>query len=86
MYFFIPAQLVVYWYFGIIHLVEQLQLEFSAPEFLHLSSPLTAANMAVRELSIYSNEALVMRLSSCVVRSHRVGVEFKRNSQAFWLR
>ena len=83
MYFFIPAQLVLYWYFSIIHLVEQLQLEFSTPDFLRLSSPLIAANVAVRELSIYSNEALVMRLSSCIVRNHRVDVEVKGTHKHF---
>ena len=83
MYIFIPAQFVLYWYIGMIHLVEQLQLNFSTPDFLHLSSPLIAANMTVRELSIYTNEALLRRLSSCVFRSHRVGVEVKGTHKHF---
>ena len=83
MYCFIPTQLILYWYFGIIHLVEQLQLNFSTPDFLNFSSPLTAANMAVREFGIYTNEALVTRLSSCIVCSHRVDVEVKGTHKHF---
>ena len=83
MYCVIPTQLVLYWYFGIIHLVEQLQLKFSTPNFFNFSSALIAANIVVRELSIYANDALVTRLSSCVVCSHRVSVEVRRTHKHF---
>lgn len=75
MYCFIPIQLVLRWYIGLAHLVEQLQLNFGTPDFWHFSSLLEAANNAVRELGIYTNEILVTRLSICAVYSHRFGVE-----------
>ena len=83
MYHFIPTQLLLYWNLGVIHLVEQLQLNISTPDFLNFSSPLIAANIAVRELSIYINEVLVTRLSSCTFCSHRVGVEVEGTHKHF---
>ena len=83
MYCATPNQLVLYWYFGIHHLREQLQLNFSTPHLLNISSPLITANMTVRELGIYTNEALVTRLSSCVICSHRVGVKVKGTHKHF---
>ena len=83
MYHFIPTQLLLYWNLGVIHLLEQLQLNISTPDFLKSSSPLIAANIAVRELSIYTNEVLVTRLSSCTFCSHRVGVEVEGTHKHF---
>ena len=83
MYRFIPTQLVLYWYLGIIHLVEQLQLNFSTPDFLRFSSPLIAANNAVRELGIYTDEALVARLSIYIVCSHHVGGKVEGTHEHF---